>query len=385
MAGTIEIINNNIINKMHIIKNLINLIKMHDISFNKKIEFLITEIHNNYHIDHINLFVEYFEFFDKYKQINYFSNSSIDLKKKYNDKKDEYLKDYIANLDKNNIISKINEVFNILINDLYIELDKIQHLNSKIYNNFSKLIKMYKNIKIEENVGKINFEICSNCHNKMKYSDNKSELYCVNCGNIFILYGNYIEDNFIYNDSYLKTKNTGYDPSKHCRFWIERIQAKESIEIPKKVIEKVKHCFLRDGLKKKEHITCKIIRTYLRELTLSEFNEHVPLIKKILSGKSPPQLTSAEVQLINIYFSRVIKIFEIIKPPNKVNCPYHPYFIYKILDQILVNKKDRIRKKEILANIHLQSRDTLIENDKIWKKICSHIKIFKYKPTNIIY
>ena len=74
------------------------------------------------------------------------------------------------------------------------------------------------------------------------------------------------------------------------------------------------------------------------------------------------------MQLINIYFDKVIRIFDEIKPPEKTNCPYHPYFIYKIIEQILNKDSDRIRKQQILNCIHLQSRETLVDNDRIFNR-----------------
>jgi hypothetical protein len=41
-----------------------------------------------------------------------------------------------------------------------------------------------------------------------------------------------------------------------------------------------------------------------------------------------------------------------------------------------------LRKSQILACIHLQSRDTLINNDHIFKPICARIPEFKYIPTD---
>ena len=88
------------------------------------------------------------------------------------------------------------------------------------------------------------------------------------------------------------------------------------------------------------------------------------------------------MQLIHIYFDKVIHIFDEIKPPEKTNCPYHPYFIYKIIEQIIQKKEDRIRKLKILSCIHLQSRETLVENDRIFSLICNRIPEFTYKPTD---
>ena len=40
------------------------------------------------------------------------------------------------------------------------------------------------------------------------------------------------------------------------------------------------------------------------------------------------------------------------------------------------------KKRELLACIHLQSYETLIDNDKIWFQICKYNSTFIYKPTD---
>lgn len=381
MSGTIETINNNIITKLDLIKKIIAMVKIYDLSFNILIENEINSLDSEYNLAYINLLIDYFEFFEEYKTINRQLNPLKQKIQKYHKIKDEYLYNYIINIKKDNIISRIDIIYNQIEKKIYQEIMDAD-INSKIYNEFLVIMKNYKNIVIKEHIEKVEYEICIICNIKMKINNNKSELYCEKCGSILTLKGTFMEDNMTYEDDYLKNKNSGYDPSKHCRFWIDRIQAKESTDIPEKIINDIKKCLKRDCIKKVSHITCPMIRQYLRQTNNSDYNEHITLIRKIISGINPPQLSEEELQLINIYFNRVIKIFNEIKPLNKINCPYHPYFIYKILEQILNKKKDRRKKRKILSCIHLQSRETLIENDIIWKKICKKVDIFIYKPTD---
>ena len=114
----------------------------------------------------------------------------------------------------------------------------------------------------------------------------------------------------------------------------------------------------------------------------SKYNEHIPLIHKLITGITPPPLLESEIQILSLYFDKAINIYDQIKPKDKTNCPYHPYFIYKILEQMLKKNTDRIRKIQILSYIHLQSRETLISNDITWKKICEQIQEFTYIPTD---
>jgi len=194
--------------------------------------------------------------------------------------------------------------------------------------------------------------------------------------------GTVFEDDQFYYQEGNRSKHGTYDPSKHCKFWVERIQARENTEIPSEIIEIIKKYIKRDKIQNKKHITCTLIRKFLRQSHNSKYNEHVPLIRKLITGIIPPQLSEYELQLINLYFDKVIFIFENIKPDNKTNCPYHPYFIYKIIDQIIKDENNINRKSQILSCIHLQSWETLICNDILWKNICEQIPEFVYKPTD---
>jgi hypothetical protein len=209
-----------------------------------------------------------------------------------------------------------------------------------------------------------------------------SALICKKCGLTKELYGTVFEDEQFYYQEGQRTKHGTYDTAKHCKAWIDRIQAKENTEIPTDIVQDIKKYIILDKITNKHNITCSQIRKYLQLTNNSKYNEHVPLIRKLITGISPPQLTEYEIQLIYIYFDKVIHIFEEIKPISKTNCPYYPYFIYKIIEQIITKSSDRIRKLKILECIHLQSRETLICNDFIWHPICERITEFKYIPTD---
>ena len=136
---------------------------------------------------------------------------------------------------------------------------------------------------------------------------------------------------------------------------------------------------IRDGLIDKRKIKCIHIRIYLKELGHTEFNDHIPLIRKIITNKTPPSLREKELRKLYNYFNKAVDAFEIVKSASQSNTPYYPYFIYKILDQVLTGGR---RKFKILECIHIQSRDTLIANDVTWANICKIVLELKYNPTD---
>lgn len=370
MSGTIETTNNNIVTKINAIIQLIDIFEKNAIVFDKKFIDLINEIKDDYEMGSINILADYFIVSNKHRY-SYDDAEKIDLSKS----KELYFSKYQSFIHKENFISKLDRIIQNLKKSINDNIDKL------ILHEIYTILKFYNNSTIIKKIKEIVYEICT-CSNKMEIDSVSSTIICKNCGLTKELYGTVFEDDQFYCQEGQRIKHGTYEPTKHCRFWVERIQGMKTTDIPNEVIDAIKKCIIRDKIKNRNYINCAQIRKYLGQTHNSKYNEHVPLIRKLITGISPPQLTDYEMQLIHIYFDKVIHIFDEIKPPKKTNCPYHPYFIYKIIEQILNKSCDRIRRLKILACIHLQSRETLICNDVIWLPICARIPEFKYIPTD---
>lgn len=369
MTSTIESINMKIMNKCDYLNRIIETFNQNNLSA-AKYEMESQKISQDYRLNTINILTNYHVFSQKNNK-----NSREIVRKR-----DEFLGNYIYILKKDNIIGRLNSLKSRVYHFLKIVKDdnKRQHIWDKTrlyFQRFDNNVVMYDNTSIS-------YELCKKCGTKMEINNLSSELVCMSCGRIIKLVGTILDENMSINHENNKGKHGAYDPSKHCRFWLDRIQARETTDIPDKILRAIKKCIIRDNIKNWEEINCYQIRKYLRETRNSKYNEHTSLIRKLITGIVPPQLTDKELHLIHVYFNQVIRIFEDIKPPTKTNCPFHPYFIRKIISQVLTSPKDQDRKKNIFACIHLQSRETLIENDRLWKKICDRIPNFIYYPTD---
>lgn len=259
-------------------------------------------------------------------------------------------------------------------NEKYYNNDNLDKIFKKINSNFN----YYNKTKIIYNIDDINYDVCL-CGNKMIIQYNTSELLCIKCGYVHTLIGSVFEDSQFFNQEGNRYKHGSYDPNRHCKFWIERIQAKENTIIDKAHIEKIEKCIKRDKIENIKNISVKQFRLYLKQTNLSRLNDHIPLIKKIITGYIPPQLNHNELHLLFNYFDKATKTYETIKPSSKKNSLYYPFLLYKLLEIII---QDENKKNGLLNCIHLQSYETLIDNDKIWAEICKHNKEFTYKPTN---
>ncbi len=295
---------------------------------------------------------------------NFYSSTSDESKKAAHT-------DFVKIFHANNIIGELDRLYN-----LTQRLKKIYKLEEP---SLAELTKTYEISIIDESFTNTKADICTKCKIPYEIEEKTAEYVCMQCGRLEKLSGVVFEDEQFYYQEGQRTKHGKYDPIKHAKCWLERIQAREMTEIPKDVLNAVKACIKRDQLWL-DRISCETIRKYLKQLKKTGYNDHVPLIRKLITGIEPDQLTEHETQLVYMYFGIVLQVYTTIK--NDPNCPYHPFFLYKIIEQILSKPKDAKRRKNILSCIHLQARATLVVNDRLWFSICDHVPEFNKIPTD---
>jgi hypothetical protein len=237
---------------------------------------------------------------------------------------------------------------------------------------------------------------CSNCGKKMVIYPNQSELRCSVCGNIMVLQGIVFEDAQFYNQQ-VSGRAKKYSENAHCEKWLYRILAREKSDIPQRVLaklmEKMKNEYRADCSRTVSNLKCEKIRGWLKECKITDYNNHAPLLRKILTSEFrcaviPPQLTTNEIQTVLNEYNTSMEVFqEIIKKPDVLqilgrskikNRFYYPYVLWKILE--IKFRKDR-RLPGLLECIHLPSADTLKRNDVVWKMICPKMG-YTYMPTD---
>lgn len=274
----------------------------------------------------------------------------------------------------------IYELSDNIVHDIALVVHKIKPIikGSTQVDTALELISKYEYTKLEITVKEEIFDYCE-CGNVMEIVASSSEMICDNCGFVTKLIGTVFEDNQFYNQEGGRYRHAGYEPSKHCKCWLERIQAKETNTITASQLDKLEVCIKRDRITNKRRITISQLRNYLKDSGLTELNEHVALIKKIITGVVPPQLTFAETQDITNSFSKAVKAYNVVRPSNKSNNIYYPYILRKLIEMHI---NDYNKQKELLSFIHLQGSQTLIQNDKIWRDICNITPSFVYQPTD---
>jgi hypothetical protein len=216
------------------------------------------------------------------------------------------------------------------------------------------------NLKIE----KSNYEVCK-CGTRMTIVPEFSELKCNGCGKIKTIYGVVFRDDQFYPQEGQKTKHGGYDPPRHYRFWIDRIQALENRVFPDDVLKKIDGVIVQDGIDR-HTLNIRIMRGILKEIKCTAFNDHAALLVVLNGGPAPPRLEFQQNRKMSNRFHKAMSLYDVVVPSGG-NKPYYPYFIYKIIENEFKGNAEMLR---LLDYIHLQSRDTVVKNDKIYEQMC---------------
>ncbi len=251
-------------------------------------------------------------------------------------------------------------------------------------------------IAISSIVEKKAYEICK-CGSRMDVRPEHSELECPQCGRLKELQGTVFRDEQFYACEGTKTKHGGYDPSRHYKFHIERLQALENKTFDDAILTKIEQV-IHDDKYDRRLLDCERMRNILRDPRVSitgksvagrassiikgtKLNDHAPLLVKMCGGPSPPLLSFKENQLASLRFSKIMVLYDQVVPEGG-NKPYYPYFIFKIIEHMFRNDPTKLR---LIDYIHLQSRDTVIKHDKIYEQICElahESDGLVYTPTN---
>lgn len=238
----------------------------------------------------------------------------------------------------------------------------------------------------------VDYNFCKTCCSEMIVDSARSELRCGDptCGNIRELVGTVFDDSNFYNQEGQKTKLGTFNPNRHFQFWWLRIMAREPEEelgdkddadnlYGEKLLAHLRKIIVQDK-KILRLITVNDVRDMLCECDRTELNKNVPLIMKKLTGIGPPQICDNIAARVENLFTKAIEIGKRIRRDDRTNRNYYPFYIFKILDQILVDEEMR----RIFFYIYIQSKETVEADDNNWEQICAELTEITYVPTDRI-
>jgi hypothetical protein len=396
MSSTIETTNNIICTKIECLNELIVLYLKRRAQINPEYLEEFETVSNEYKLESSKVLIDYFILLREYKEnIEVYKNLSecvdenvkleiLQIKTRFNEKKDMYFKKYHSLIRKEDYGGKLDRLYK------FLKLQGLPMMKSKRVNDpnikqwreaCKKLFHTYEDSILTKNVAMNDYERCTSCQSTMKVFSHLSSIICVKCGSEETLKGTVFEDEQFYYQEGKRNKHANYDPTKHSKSWLEKIQATENKDIPEEILNDINKYIEIYRIRNTDEITCELIREILSHTKHTDYNDHIPLIRKKITGVSPPLLTESEKQCINNLFAKVIKIYSEKKSSDKTNCFYHPYFIYKIIEHVLKGGSKK-RRNAILSCIHLQQQPTLIKNDNMWRNICKVLNEITYVPTN---
>lgn len=155
-----------------------------------------------------------------------------------------------------------------------------------------------------------------------------------------------------------------YKRINHFREILAQFQAKETTQIPEKVITSIKHQVKKERMNISD-LTNQKTKDILKKLNFNKYYEHIPFIKDKLGIKPPVMDPRLEEKLCSL-FLEVEKQYAKHCPDYRVNFLNYYYVLYKMCELLKENQflkhfpmlKDPVKR---------------IEQDAIWRKICNDL------------
>lgn len=210
------------------------------------------------------------------------------------------------------------------------------------------------------------FDKCQYCGNEMCVNNNDGIIVCDKCGNVErILIESEIPS---YKDSGADKPIYPYKRLNHFMECINQFQAKENINIPDEVYDKIIKCFKRKRISDFKSLSLNDVRDVLKSLKMNKYYEHVSFIYSKISGNPPPRLTYTEENKLKTLFKKVDKSFIKYCPKDRSNFFNYNYLLHKLF---------RIMNMEqyLIYFPLLKSKEKLMKQEEIWKLVCKDIGV----------
>lgn len=254
--------------------------------------------------------------------------------------------------------------------------DSVREIHSSLPKNRAILREQYmvamnKNDVILTKRKQNNVKFCENCKIERTLVQSDGVYVCSVCGETETAM---VESDIPnYKDSVNDKQNYPYKRQNHLVEWLNQFQARESIEIPKDVLDSIILELKRSRITDISKINIVDMKAILKKLKLHQYYEHMPFIISRVSGKPPPTLDRETEEEIKQMFKEIQEPFEKYRPTDRTNFLSYSYLLHKFF-QIL-------GMSEFVPYFPLlKSHDKLRAQDKLWKQICEELE-WQYYPS----
>jgi len=276
--------------------------------------------------------------------------------------------------EKKNISSGENKKVNVLNSFFKI---KSQDTTAVVDHSKKAIVQYWKNVHndiVNANDFIETFEICLVCGTgEMIHQEDDGILICNNtyCGNFI---------NHIVESSKPSNKEpphevsyTSYIRLNHFKEILSQFQAKETTQIPEKVIEDIKNRLKKERIKDlKKELNYDKMREILRKLGYNKYFEHIQYINSVF-GIKPPIMSEELHETLCVLFIEIQKPWAIHCPPNRTNFFNYTYTLYQLC--VLLDQTQYLPYIPLMKD-----REKQLEQDLIWKKVCEELD-WAYYPT----
>lgn len=231
----------------------------------------------------------------------------------------------------------------------------------------------------EIRLGKYKASYCKTCDKEMKENDEKF-LVCEYCG--ITDNAGHLVDAMSYKDIQESNPviNFNYKRINYFTEWLNNLQAKENITIEDDTIEIIKIELSKRRIRDNRALNHATMKKILKELHLNKYYEHIPLITYMICGSKPINIPTAVVEKMRGMFMLIQYPFELLKGEGRSNFFSYPYIFYKFCE--LLDLDEYLKEFSLL-----KTREKLINQDILWKKIVSYLHestgnpIWKFIPS----
>lgn len=212
-----------------------------------------------------------------------------------------------------------------------------------------------------------NENICS-CDGKVVLSETTNNLICLECGEVKRSI-DVIDDKIIKGNGRSSSLKNNYKHKPYSKKVLKQFLGLEDFKFDKKLLEFFKKKldqYKPESQRVGNWVKCSWFRNILKSKRKSNLYKHITALKYQTTGLSPPKLTYEEELEFDILYTIYQEKYNQIRENNKsfLRCEY---IFYKLFSQVIKNEE---KKNDILSYIPLPDRNTLINLDIKYKKMC---------------
>jgi hypothetical protein len=281
------------------------------------------------------------EFENNYNEMDYYDRTG-DLILEYYDSRD--------------LLEKKKESRNILdfLGNKKIELSEKENNRAEIFEKYWQRIEGVR-IKLDDGTKRIKY--CNECNIEKILDYTISAYICTCCGDV---------EEIILDEDRLIKDYSPYRRLNHFREWLNQFQARQSPDINEDVYKDIINELNKNRIVDFTGLNKKRMKAILKKLGYNSYYEHAQYIINKLSNLPPPKITRDMEKIFIKMFIKIETPWLKYKQSDRKNFLSYSYVLYKFCELL---ELDHLLD---CFTLH-KAPDKLMENDEIWKKICSDL------------